>query len=482
VYIKDFYKYIPSKAVPALISFFIIMIYSRLLSPSEYGTYILLMNLIMLSLNFSAAWIGMTILRYHPKFIKKNKKGLHNAILRLTIISTTITMVVLIPVSYIIMQQSSDLTVVTMLITLPILLFLLSFHMTFQFLFRIRREIGWFNLATIYESAVKLTIPLVLILLFGFGIEGIFLGFTAGVMISVVPFYIKAYEGYMPRNDDRKFGIEKKMIRYGTPLIISMSAFWFLNLSDRFILLLLASSNDVGVYSANYDLIEKSLNFIIILTLLPFTPIVMKKWENDGVEKTRKFIENFSRYYFSLLIIAVFLYILYLEPILELLIDPEYHDGIEILPFIALSLIFFGLFQLYQYGLLFHERTDLISRTVIIAALVNITLNIILIPEYGYMAAAWSTLFSTMILSTIVYYYSRVYFKFTIKASILIIMLFSCFSSALIGYVMIKFIDLPELLESIIGIAVTLTLFLIMVIGLKLFNLSEIKKLMLFSP
>jgi O-antigen/teichoic acid export membrane protein len=77
--------------------------------------------------------------------------------------------------------------------------------------------------------------------------------------------------------------------------------------------------------------------------------------------------------------------------------NTEYHQANSIVPIIVLSYCFIGLKNVASIGLYLKNKTKIIALTTIIAAILNIILNIILIPIYGMFGAAYATLFTVII-------------------------------------------------------------------------------------
>ncbi|MDZ7681654.1 MAG: polysaccharide biosynthesis C-terminal domain-containing protein [Fodinibius sp.] len=71
----------------------------------------------------------------------------------------------------------------------------------------------------------------------------------------------------------------------------------------------------------------------------------------------------------------------------------EYNSAIGIISIVAIGYYFYGIYQ-FSSRLIFYNQNIYISAITLIALLINIVLNVIFIPKYGYKAAAITTLFS----------------------------------------------------------------------------------------
>ena len=106
------------------------------------------------------------------------------------------------------------------------------------------------------------------------------------------------------------------------------------------------------------------------------------------------------------------------------LINPEYLKGLIIVPFIALSYIFHASFVLQEAGPFLKNKTKNISISRGVGVLLNIILNLILIPYYhdlnkAYLGAAIATLISYFVMSCIIYFWNKSVFDFKYNWDIL---------------------------------------------------------------
>jgi len=80
-----------------------------------------------------------------------------------------------------------------------------------------------------------------------------------------------------------------------------------------------------------------------------------------------------------------------------------YEDGYRIMPYVLFGVLLLGVEQRYQIGLQLRRRTSLITVATVGAGLLNVLLNLLFIPKYGYFAAAVTTLvsYAALLLATI---------------------------------------------------------------------------------
>lgn len=190
-----------------------------------------------------------------------------------------------------------------------------------------------------------------------------------------------------------KPSINKKYIKYGiaisAPLILHGISLTILSQSDRTMITLLADASQTGIYSLLY-------NFGMLATVITtsFDGVWVPWFTQKMIAKDYKNINNISKYYLEIMTCAMNILILVGPEIVKILASSAYWEGIKIIPPIVLANYMIFLYSLYVNIEHFFKKTVIISINTLVAALLNIVLNYIFIPQYGYVAAAYTTLVS----------------------------------------------------------------------------------------
>lgn len=193
-----------------------------------------------------------------------------------------------------------------------------------------------------------------------------------------------------------KLRINKIYIKYAmtisAPLILHGMALNVLSQSDRIMITFLADSAQTGIYSLIY-------NFSMIATVITTTlegiwvPWFIIKLKNDS----RNEIKVVAKDYINLMTYAMVVLILIAPEVVKILANESYWEGISIIPPVVLANFVIFSYSLYVNVEHFYKKTPYITFNTIIAAISNIILNIIFIPQFGYVAAAYTTLVSYLI-------------------------------------------------------------------------------------
>ena len=182
----------------------------------------------------------------------------------------------------------------------------------------------------------------------------------------------------------------KKISSYSnyTYLFIIFSS--LINWSDRYFIKIYSSQIDVGLYDAVYRVLD-ILGVIVGTFMVAISPILFSRENNDN-----KYFLNIKQQIeitFLLALAGVFI-----SPIaIEFLLPEAYFSQIKIVPILLLGLAFASSASVVTTIFDVNERKDLNLKGIVVGTVVNIILNIILIPDLGTLGAAYAMLFSGFI-------------------------------------------------------------------------------------
>lgn len=276
---------------------------------------------------------------------------------------------------------------------------------------RLERKAAKFALVKTINIIINLSSNLILILEFNYGIEAIFISnliASAFSFIALLPEIIHRL----------KFSISKpiaiKMLKFGIPYLPASLAAMIVQLIDTPILDRLTDSATVGIYKANYK-----LGIFMMLFVSMFNYAWQPFFLNNAKEKNAK--EIFSKVLTLFMIAASFLWLtlsLFIEDIATIkiwggrtLIGQDYLEGLFIVPVVLLGYLFYGIYINLTAGIYIQEKTNYFPFVTGIGAIINIVVNLTLIPVYGIMGAALATLASYLCMAGGLYFVSQKFYR-----------------------------------------------------------------------
>ncbi|TAJ11182.1 multidrug transporter MatE [Marinilabiliaceae bacterium JC017] len=263
----------------------------------------------------------------------------------------------------------------------------------------------------------------------------------------------------------------KEMIHYGIPLAFSNILTTVLNLSDRHIINQFQNPAESGSYGLSFK-VANLLEMVLVTSFITSYTYFYFKSLNDP--DSFKVFKKLQRYFLILLAIVGFGIVLFAREIIWVTSvgDAFYQDGVYLVPFLILGLMFGGLRQFFTLPLNKHKKTRAISRILISGGIVNVVLNVWLVPQYGKQGAAWATLFVQFFMMVWFYLESGKCETLTIniKESLLLLFIWG-------GFVAVSFFVPENLFLALLYKASLMGFFLLALFLFKVIRLDEIKEL-----
>jgi len=244
----------------------------------------------------------------------------------------------------------------------------------------------FFALLAILNLLITLGGNIVLVGLWRWGIAGSLIAAGsgyAGVVICTVPLVIGRHARWWVRGD-----IVRNLLAFGGPQVLNVISVWVLQLSDRYLLSILGSLAQTASYAVAYSL-GTALSILVVTPFALAWPTTMY-----AIAKRPDAPHLFKlvfRWFSMLLFFAAFALALGGLLLLDWLFPVSYHSAAPVIPIVAASTAFYGVYIVLTVGISISRKTWLASLFTTLAAAINVGLNLILIPHYGALGAAAST-------------------------------------------------------------------------------------------
>lgn len=206
----------------------------------------------------------------------------------------------------------------------------------------------------------------------------------------------------------------REYLAFGVFSIPASMCGWVVNSSDRYIIGYVIGLTAVGTYSAAYGL-SFVLNMVVGMVALVLPPTLAKLYDEGKIDEVKQHLSYVLKYFLAVAIPFVLGSAVLAEPILRLFSTPEIaSDGRFVMPLIALSTLVYGLSVMVPQILPLRKRMKLVGTIWIIAAICNISLNILFVPWIGILGAALTTLIAYSVVLGLSTYYAWREFTFRI--------------------------------------------------------------------
>ncbi len=232
---------------------------------------------------------------------------------------------------------------------------------------------------------INITLNILFVLHFKMGIAGVLIG---NLLSSLLLFFLLCPEISKFLIIKFDWAPLKKLLNYGLPLLPLSITIWLgLDLIDRWLIKWILGLDKTGIYTLGYQF-GTAIGILVFGFCGAWTAFFYNNPENKKAFADSAII--FTR--MALILWAILS--LFTPEIFKLMVAEKYWIAQSIIPIIALSYIFLGLEEIFTAGFYITSRTRLLIPIALTPLLINIALNIYLIPRFGIMGAAIATLFS----------------------------------------------------------------------------------------
>jgi O-antigen/teichoic acid export membrane protein len=238
------------------------------------------------------------------------------------------------------------------------------------------------------------------------------------ILVAVYAYAVWGALGPTPRLFERPFF--REMLAFGLPMLGYEIAGIVLSLGDRYVIEALMGSSAVGVYSATYNLCDYVQSTLIVSVASAIQPIYNRLWEEQGRQATEAFLGR-ALHYYVVLSAPIIAGLTAVGPeLLPLLASSKYKEGSTIIPYVMAGMVMDGAMVIFTAGLYIHKRTRVVWGLISLCAVVNLLLNVVLIPRMGLTGAALATLLAYGLLLLLGSFASRGYLEIPIPFSSLV--------------------------------------------------------------
>jgi O-antigen/teichoic acid export membrane protein len=379
-------NYLLARGVPGLVNFGALAIYTRLLSPDEFGRYALVVTGVGFANVIFFQWLRLVLARFLEAHRDEPQRFLSGILALFLTVAAGITGVG----TFFAWWWPDPVWQNLLALAVPLLLTQAWFELNLS-LATARLAPNLYGKLLGSKSVLALATGALLAWI-GLGAYAPMLGLLVAHLVALLLFGRFAWRGAAPRWPEAV--ILSSQLRYGLPLVITYALAWIVSGSDRLLIFWLIDERNVGMYSAGYDLAFQSLTLLLLIIYTAAFPLAVTALEKHGTDQARRQLKHNGE-----LIIAAALSgaagLIVLGPaIVVVMIGEEFRStAMQILPWIAVASALAGI-KAYHVDIAYHLGSD--SRWLVltgaVAAVVNLGLNLLLIPGYGILGAAWATL------------------------------------------------------------------------------------------
>lgn len=375
------------------IVFISIPIFTRLLSLHEYGfysIYITWMSILSIftTLNLSSGGFNNAMIKFHNK-----KDDFLTSMIGLTLVLNLSLLLFYLAISVLLEED----------IILPRLfmffIFIETFFLSILSLWTQRQKFDYryksVTSITVGYTIITTLIGVLMVLVYESAISRIVANIFSILIISSVILYLVIKKSRLFYNKE----FWKFALLFNVPLVPHYLSQIVLNQSDRIMISYFLSESFAAIYSVAYS-VSMILSILIISINSSLTPWIYRNLKDLNYDDIRKATSKIITFIGIIVIIPIIIG----PEIIYVLAPPEYRTAIWIIPPVGISVYFIFLYSIFASVEFFYGVKKYIVFGSLSVALLNILLNYVFIPRYGFISAGYTTLISYIVYSLIHFY------------------------------------------------------------------------------
>ncbi len=384
--LKKTANYSLGAAITQFLTILLLPLYTRFLNPQEYGMLEVLLTVGLLSQAFYLLGINTSvqILFFSSNVNTDNDRNdlFITSVIIILASASTLTLLGLI-----IAPMISDMLIKSnQYVLLLRLVFLDTWAISLFFLFQAnlisREKATLFSITTVCRVLLIAGFSILFVSVMKKGVKGIIGAMLIAdmIMMLISALIVCRYHQFkMPT-----FVYANPLLSIGWPMVLIMIGNWVMSSSDRFFLAKLSTYHDVGIFGVSSKL-AAGISFLISGFLICWRPFALRV---QSSKQSRELYANVLIYYFIFVGWAGLLIILFSPLLLNIFATDAYANALLLIAPLIMGNVIYGSSQIVITGLEIVQRNYHIVWITIIAALTNITFNILFIPNLGSFGAS----------------------------------------------------------------------------------------------
>ncbi|MEI2742334.1 MAG: lipopolysaccharide biosynthesis protein [Candidatus Competibacter sp.] len=378
--------YLPINLLQAVVTLGAVMVFSRLLTPAEYGHYALAVTLMLWLQTLMFYWLQTGIGRFHDTA----RDAGHLPRMLTTVYAAAVPIILLTAGFGWLIAEFSDyrgliLAGLAALLTRALFAIGLDLHRAAH---RVRRFAWLEGLQYVFSLLLGIAFAVG----FDWGAIAPLLGLALGnliVLLADLPYLARQADGWVGSWEDARL-----LAGYGLPLTLSYLFSLVVAGSDRFFIAWLMDESAVGVYAVAYALSDRTLTILFNWVGMATVPLAFSALASGGEDAARRVMGDAVRNLILLALPAAVGLAAAAPQLAAVLVGPDFRATTKhIVPWIALAGVLNGAMVHYAaHAFLIVRRTRALLLTTVLAAAVNVALNLSLIPIWGLDGAIAATI------------------------------------------------------------------------------------------
>ena len=386
---RSILSYLPVNMANLLTAFGTIVVLTRLLEPAQFGIYAVAMITMQFFHMALFTWMEAAMVRFQARAERENDVANHlKTLYRLAFITGIIGFTLVLAALYLSPLDNKLVFVLVFALASTCLHIIFSLGMEAH---KAAHRIKRYSVVYTTKTFISFTLGILFIFTTPLQASAPFLGIICGLIIVGgidLLFMKRLMHGgqYQPKK-------AKTYFIYGAPLCIGLLLSYALNSADVYLIAAIMGSASAGEYNAGYNLAARSLEVLFVWVSMAVTPVAITAMEQDGSEKTREILKEYGAILLWIAVPAAVGIALVSKDASFVLGEGVRKGATSVMPWIAFAGLINGYMTYYIHrAFMLSGQTHKFVWALVLPVILNLGLNLILIPKMGLMGAVWSTI------------------------------------------------------------------------------------------
>lgn len=386
-----------------VVSFLMLPVYLRVLTPSDYGV----LELLYLTNSVISLVIGMGLESAVSRFYfdyeeeKDRNRVVGTAVVGyggMMIAISLFLMLFAAPMAGWVLESRDQANL--MVVSLASLGISMILPVYFAFM-RVRQRSFEYMITKVAMTVVTLGLNILLVVVFPYGVMGVLM---ATLITNVLFVLVLSFTTLRKTGISIKWQLLVDMLKFGWPLIPSNIGAYIVQASDRYFVKEYVSVAMTGIYSLGYKIGTLVNQFVTSPFLQVWAP---RRYELFNTEGYDRIYPKIFTYFCTLSLFVGLLISLVAKEIIMIMAAESFWPAYKVVPVVVLAYIIFSFHHHFNIGILMKKATKYVAYVNVLNGILNVILNFLLIKPFGIFGAAVATLICFIFKASLTFYFSN---------------------------------------------------------------------------
>ena len=258
-------------------------------------------------------------------------------------------------------------------------------------LIRMKERSSLFLLITVVRLVSSLGLAVLFVVVLDWGVRGALLANAvpaAGILVVLLASHPDDLRGHA------SWGLLKQMLAFGLPFFPVLLCGWVIDASDRYLLEVFRTRDEVGFYSLAYRLAQV-MQLGVMAFSMGWAPLRYQIFEQPDAQFVYRRITTVYVIAASIPAVAI---AVFAPAIVDVVAPPSYAPAADVVPLLVLAYWLQGIYFMVVTGMGVMKRTTPMAWIAAVGAIVNVGVNLVAIPAFGMKGAAATTVLAYLVL------------------------------------------------------------------------------------